>query len=593
MVKTYTSTIESSLFEYNRFEWNRSSAAYHAEGVFPWGMNNTIWRNNVWIDIEGTGVIMLGDGGNNEIYGNLVYWSSAYPNPGQDGNYIGNGTFTTWTAYKTVNNKFYNNTIIVPNKGGIEFGISYPNTTSSGTARNNLYYCAAGNRNVYSSSINADYDIFYGLTHSSQANGVNGTGNPFVDSVNYDFRLKAHTVPGNNLGAAYNMDMNENIRTTWDRGAMEYGQPNPNPVLALSSTELRFGSVVTNTTLDLTVVVENTGSGQLTGSVTATSPYSIVSGGNYSLSAGQSQSVVIRYAPVATGNTTQILIFSGGGGATLAAIGSGIVAAANTPPSVSPIIQSMADTDRSAEGIQVYEGGAVQYSATASDVDGDPLNWQWLYSVNGGGETVVRSGEGAVGAVDFTYPVGSAGKSYLWKLRVSDGVATSEAELKVMVMAPVVADAGTIVEAESGVLTAPFRAADGSITQATTTELSSGGRAVYLFNVVEAGEYVIQAFVNAPDLTQNSFYLNIDADPVDPDMVWDILPPTSGFETRLVSWRGKGNAEENELTPKTFNLTQGLHQLILIGREANTQLDYFRIIKLQQPPQNLRVVSSK
>lgn len=231
MVKLLGGSINDSLFEFNRFEYNRTRNTtpneQHAEGVFAWAQNRNIWRHNVWVDIEGTGIIMLGDGGDNEIYGNLVYWTSAYPRAGQYDGFISNGSFSTWTAYTTDNNLFYNNTIIVPNSGGIEFGISYSgNTTGSGTARNNLYYCAGGGRNVYSTRVSADYDIFYGLTHEGGANGVNGTGNPFVDSANYDFRLVAGTVAGQSLSAPYNTDMLGATRGgdgTFDRGAFEFG----------------------------------------------------------------------------------------------------------------------------------------------------------------------------------------------------------------------------------------------------------------------------------------------------------------------------------------------------------------------------------
>ena len=71
-------------------------------------------------------------------------------------------------------------------------------------------------------------------------------------------------------------------------------------------------------------------------------------------------------------------------------------------------------------------------------------------------------------------------------------------------------------------------------------------------------------------------------------MAWDILPPTTGYETRLVSWRGSGTADGNEFVPKYFVLSTGTHQLIIRGREANVQLDQFAIVKVPAPPQNLR-----
>jgi hypothetical protein len=126
--------------------------------------------------------------------------------------------------------------------------------------------------------------------------------------------------------------------------------------------------------------------------------------------------------------------------------------------------------------------------------------------------------------------------------------------------------------ADSAALTAPFIASNGIIWQTVQTVLPSGGQAVYNFTVTNAGNYVISAPVNAPTQGANSFYLNIDAPPTDPVMIWDIQPLTSGFENRTVCWRGNGTDLAPQIVPKVFNLSAGSHQLIIIGREAGTQL---------------------
>ncbi|HEU5396555.1 MAG TPA: hypothetical protein VFV81_05255, partial [Verrucomicrobiae bacterium] len=51
-----------------------------------------------------------------------------------------------------------------------------------------------------------------------------------------------------------------------------------------------------------------------------------------------------------------------------------------------------------------------------------------------------------------------------------------------------------------------------------------------------------------------------------PLMIWDI-DVTSGFEERTVAWRGNGDANNDEISPKKFALAAGPHQLIIIGRE--------------------------
>ena len=89
---------------------------------------------------------------------------------------------------------------------------------------------------------------------------------------------------------------------------------------------------------------------------------------------------------------------------------------------------------------------------------------------------------------------------------------------------------------------------------------------VFTFAVPRAGDYVIRAQVDAPDESANSFYVSMDGEPEDPSMIWDVKV-TDGFEERVVSWRGSGSMEDNEIVPKVFNLSVGEHRLVLVGRE--------------------------
>ena len=103
--------------------------------------------------------------------------------------------------------------------------------------------------------------------------------------------------------------------------------------------------------------------------------------------------------------------------------------------------------------------------------------------------------------------------------------------------------------------------------------MTNGGRAAYAFNIVNAGDYLVSALVSAPSLSQNSFYVNIDAEPTDPLMSWDI-PVSTGLTSRTVSWRGNGNGDpaSAQYSPKVFTLSAGTHQLIIRGQEAATIL---------------------
>ena len=128
------------------------------------------------------------------------------------------------------------------------------------------------------------------------------------------------------------------------------------------------------------------------------------------------------------------------------------------------------------------------------------------------------------------------------------------------------ASTAATIPASAAVVTAPLVLKDGAIGQPAQTELAGGGKAVFTFTIAKAGDYVIHAMVDAPGEDSNSFYLNIDAPPQDPVMIWDI-DVTKGFEERIVSWRGKGEPESDEFAPKIFKLTAGEHKLFIVGRE--------------------------
>ena len=273
---------------------------------------------------------------------------------------------------------------------------------------------------------------------------------------------------------------------------------------------------------------------------------------------------------------------SGGGG------GGGSVTS-NSPPVVSAITQNAADVDPNTTGIQVYEGTTVQYSGTATDPDGNPLTWQWSYTVNGGSSVVFQSGSGTVLPINFTYPTGSASNTYVWTLSASDGTLTSRSQLTVGIESTPVAQAGLSFAATSGIITAPLFSTNGYIMQSVQTGVTNGGVATYTFSITNAGSYVIQALVNAPSDSANSFYVNIDAMPTDPCDTWQI-PLTSGFQNLVVSWQGTGTYDAPQFVPEVFTLTSGTHQLYIVGREANTQLQSISILKMVQPPQNLRVL---
>ena len=131
---------------------------------------------------------------------------------------------------------------------------------------------------------------------------------------------------------------------------------------------------------------------------------------------------------------------------------------------------------------------------------------------------------------------------------------------------------GQFFAASAAVLTAPLVLTNDAISlNGDQGEIATGGKAIFTFTITNAGNYVIETLVNAPNDTSNSFFANIDDQPEDPDMIWDV-DVTMGFEKRLLSWRGNADSASDQFAPKRFTLTAGEHKLILIGREPDTLL---------------------
>ncbi|PYM19023.1 MAG: hypothetical protein DMD81_04450, partial [Candidatus Rokuibacteriota bacterium] len=74
------------------------------------------------------------------------------------------------------------------------------------------------------------------------------------------------------------------------------------PAIGVTPASLGFGTVTVGTSLDQKFTVQNTGAGTLTGTVATSAPYGIVSGSSFSLAAGASQDVWVRFAPTVTGS---------------------------------------------------------------------------------------------------------------------------------------------------------------------------------------------------------------------------------------------------------------------------------------------------
>src|SRR5207245_868717 len=79
-------------------------------------------------------------------------------------------------------------------------------------------------------------------------------------------------------------------------------------------TTVDFGSVVVGQSADRSFTVTNTGGGTLTGAASTSAPFSIVAGGSFSLGAGASQVVVVRFTPTTVGVFSANVSFTSNGG---------------------------------------------------------------------------------------------------------------------------------------------------------------------------------------------------------------------------------------------------------------------------------------
>lgn len=100
------------------------------------------------------------------------------------------------------------------------------------------------------------------------------------------------------------------------------------PILQLASTEkkpiksLALPQTFVDQQVQASFIIWNGGGGKLTGTVTVPAPFSIVSGGSFSLLPGEPQEVVVRFSSTNPGSFSRsISISSNGGNKTISVIG--------------------------------------------------------------------------------------------------------------------------------------------------------------------------------------------------------------------------------------------------------------------------------
>jgi len=543
-----------------------STSPYGQDGVYSdQSTRNNIYMANSIHDNGRTGsnldhgLYLCGD--NEMVINNVLIRNAAY------GLHI--------AGYTTVSNmKVYNNVMAYNGKSGIILWMA----VSGVDIKNNIIYQNGSfgfdswdahgsdvvfDRNLVFGNSLGDYNFINGGSDYTYTLGTTISSEPlFVDSssTGLDVHLSAGS-PAINVGLNLSTDFTTDLdgvprpaSGSWDLGVYQYGTTDTTPP-DVSLTAPANGATISG----LAVTVSATASdnvdvagvqfklnGADLGAEDTSAPYGVTLNTTTLVNGTHTLSAVARDA---AGNQTTW---------TVSVLVNNLV---NTAPTISIIADRSinAGTSSAPLAFTVSDWETAADSLTVSCSSSNPI------LVPGSG--IVLGGSGASRTVTVTPEANQTGTATI-TVTVSDGLLSTSTSF-VLTVNPFFA-------ATSGTITAPFIATDNTISQPAYTSVTAGGRAVYSFTIGATGDYLVSALVNAPDDGANSFYLNIDAEPTDSTMIWDI-PITSGLTEQTVSWRGNGTHKVNQFAPKVFNLSAGTHQLIVRGREANCQLGQITI----------------
>ncbi|HWX21824.1 MAG TPA: Ig-like domain-containing protein [Candidatus Binatia bacterium] len=506
-------------------------------GLYLCGNNEQV-LNNVVIRNDSRGLQIAGytTVSNMKVYNNVFAWN------GVDG-------ITVWMDMNGVDIK--NNICYQNGRYGVEF---YAATGSGVVIDHNLVYGNSGGSFSFTDGgSTAAYRL--GTTVSADPTFANDS------SSSFDAHLSSSSPAiqaGLNLSSLFNTDIAGAGRPAsgaWDLGAYSYGRANTPPTISgVNNQAITTGS--STSLLGFTIGDAQTPAANLTVSASSSDlglvPAAlIVLGGS-----GANRTVTVTPLLGLIGSATITLTVSDGSlststsfTVTVNALAAPVVAltapaggASYSAPATINLAASVAANGHTITQVQFYNGGTLLGAATAT-----PYSFTW---------TNVSTGSYSLSA-KAVYDSGST-------------VSSASANITVNAALPPL---GLTFAADSGTFTAPLVASNHILSQAVLTGVTNGGRAAYTFYLTNAGAYLVSALVTAPSLAENSLYVNIDGEPTDPVMIWDI-PVSTNMTLQTVAWRGttgNGDPTADQYVPKVFTLSAGTHQLVIIGREANTQ----------------------
>ena len=220
----------------------------------------------------------------------------------------------------------------------------------------------------------------FGIVLGTSSQSTTGTQIQFVYSNAQSYDLNALIAPNSGWTITHAHDINDNGQivaqafgpdNTYRSIILEPTADNPfprtgtAPILSLSSLSLDFGSVAVGSSKDLVLTVTNSGTGTLTGTAAGSGSFSVIAGAALNLTAGQSQGVTVRFAPVAAGAAgSQLLIATNAGNRSVPLSGSGSVVPQPTACASQSVPWAVGTSSCSA----TYPGGPSGSSTTLSDI---------------------------------------------------------------------------------------------------------------------------------------------------------------------------------------------------------------------------------
>jgi hypothetical protein len=206
--------------------------------------------------------------------------------------------------------------------GMLEVSWTAPVTNANGTALTDL----SGYRVYLGTSMPAcPGSSYHAVASSMSAPGSNQT-------------VRA-TITGLNAGTTYWARITAVDRSGNQSGCTAAVSGAARGAVSVSPTgSVTFGTIAVGGTVDRTFTVQNTSGASLSGGASVGSPFSIVSGGSFSLAAGASQSVVVRFRPTAAGAFAGNVNFTAQGDTVARGVSGSTTGSAPVPPSTTPTL---------------------------------------------------------------------------------------------------------------------------------------------------------------------------------------------------------------------------------------------------------------